>query len=223
MGELSARNFGLVIAYLVPGFIAVVVIGGLVPTIQPWLAIVPDGQPTVGGFLFVMLASVAAGMLVSSIRWLLIDTVHHRTGIGPPRWDFSRLQSNLAAYNLLVEFHYRYYQFNANTLVAVALAYLVRLSGGCRWCGGAGWMDFGFVIVEAVLFATSRDTLRKYYARVSQVLAASDNSRKEIRHVERRQPSQSDNSGERPDAQGEHDAPEGGEGSLGPEWPDGEE
>ncbi len=222
MGELSARNFGLVIAYLVPGFITVVAVGGVVPTIQPWLA-APEAQPTVGGFLFVTLASVAAGMLVSSARWMVVDTVHHQTGVKQPRWDFSRLQSNLAAYNLLVEFHYRYYQFNANTFIAVALAYLVRLSGGCRWCGGAGWVDVGFVIVEAVLFATSRDTLRKYYARVSQVLAAGDSSRKEKCHVERRQPSQPDDSGEGPEAQrGQGDASEGGEAGDGPERPDGE-
>lgn len=176
MGDLSARNFGLVIAYLLPGFIVVVAVSGVVPTLQPWLATAPDGQPTVGGFLYVTLASLAAGMLVSSIRWLLIDTLHHRTGIKRPRWDFSRLQSNLAAYSLLVEFHYRYYQFNANTFIAVVSAYLVRLAGDCRWCGGAGWTDLGFVIIEVVLFATSRDTLRKYYARVSQVLAADGSS-----------------------------------------------
>lgn len=184
MGELSARNFGLVIAYLVPGFVAVIAVSGLVPTIQPWLAMAPDGQPTVGGFLFVTLASIAAGMLVSSIRWLLLDSIHHRTGIRHPKWDFSQLQENLAAYNLLVEFHYRYYQFNANTFVAVLLAYGSRLAGGCQWCGGPGWVDAGFVIVEAVLFATSRDTLRKYYVRVSQVLKADTDSGKEKSNVE---------------------------------------
>ncbi|MCC7316598.1 MAG: hypothetical protein IT419_17545 [Planctomycetes bacterium] len=224
MGELSARNFGLVIAYLLPGFIAVVALSGPVPAVASWLAASPEGQPTVGGFLYVTIASLAAGMFASSLRWLALDSLHHRTGIKPPSWDFSQLQSNLAAYGLLVDFHYRYYQFNANTFIAVALAYLVRLSGGCRWCGGAGWVDFGFVIVEVVLFATSRDTLRKYYARVSQVLAASDSSRKEKCHVERRQPSQSDDSGEYPEAQRDQgDAPEGGEAGRGPERPGGEE
>jgi hypothetical protein len=41
VGELSARNFGLVIAYLLPGFIAVVAVGGVVPTIAAWLAAAP--------------------------------------------------------------------------------------------------------------------------------------------------------------------------------------
>lgn len=170
MGELSARNFGLVIAYLVPGFITVISVAGVVPGVGIWLATSSDGQPSVGGFLYVTVASVAAGMLVSSIRWLVIDAIHHRTGIIPPRFDFTQLQGNLAAFGLLVDFHYRYYQFNANTAVAIAFAYCVRLAGGCAWCGGIGWVDFGFVIIEVVLFATSRDTLRKYYARASDVL-----------------------------------------------------
>jgi hypothetical protein len=173
--ELSGRNFGLVIAYLVPGFIVMLASTEVSPLARSWVAMEGGVQPTVGGFLYITLASIAAGMTVSSIRWMVIDTVHHRTGIRSPRWQFKRLQSNLAAYKLLVEFHYRYYQFNANTFVAVALAYAVRLSGHCRSCGGPGWMDVGFVIIEVVLFATSRDTLRKYYARGSQALAAGGN------------------------------------------------
>ena len=186
MGELSARNFGLVIAYLIPGFIAVVAVAGVVPTIAAWLAAPPQGQPTIGGFLYATLASLAAGLVISSVRWGLIDTIHHRTGITPPKWDFSVLEPNLAAYSLLVEFHYRYYQFNANTFVAIAIAYAVRLAGGCRWCGGAGWADLGFVIVEAVLLAASRDALRKYYSRVSQVLGPDEIRRRGACHDERR-------------------------------------
>lgn len=202
VGELSARNFGLVIAYLLPGFIAVAALSGPIPAIASWLATSPDGQPTVGGFLYVTIASLAAGMFASSCRWVIIDSLHHRTGIKRPSWDFSQLQSNLAAYGLLVELHYRYYQFNANTFVVVAFAYVIRLGGSCTWCGGPAWVDFGFVIVEAVLFATSRDTLRKYYARVSQVLAAGGSSRKEkSHHVKRRQPSQPNDSGERSKSQ----------------------
>lgn len=180
MGELSARNFGLVIAYLVPGFITVISVAGIAPGVGTWLATSSDGQPSVGGFLYVTVASLAAGMLVSSFRWLVIDTIHHKTGVIPPRFDFSLLQGNIAAFGLLVDFHYRYYQFNANAAIAVAFAYCVRLAGGCGWCGGPGWTDFGFVVIEAVLFATSRDTLRKYYRRASEVLRANEPAERRV-------------------------------------------
>jgi len=172
MTEVSARNFGLLIAYLIPGFITVLSLAGTIPSFASWLATSADASPTVGGVLYITLASLAAGMVVSCTRFVVIDGFHHLTGISPPRLDFSQLQPNLAAFGLLVEFHYRYYQFCSNTLVAVALSYGIRLSGGCSWCGPIGWVDFGFVFVEVVLFAASRDTLRKYYVRVAEVLSS---------------------------------------------------
>lgn len=52
---------------------------------------------------------------------MFVDTIHHATGLRLPAWDFSlRLQ----AYQLLVEFHYRYYQFFANMLIALAFSYI---------------------------------------------------------------------------------------------------
>ncbi|RIK67114.1 MAG: hypothetical protein DCC65_07800 [Planctomycetota bacterium] len=212
------------IAYLLPGFIGLVGISTVSPAISAWLATSSDGQPTVGGFLYVTIASLALGMFASGLRWLVIDTVHHKSGIRAPNWDFAQLQSNLAAYDLLVEFHYRHYQFYANSFVVIALNYFVRLAGGCQICGGPGWVDAGFLFVEVVLFATSRDTLRKYYARVSHILAASAKSRKEKHHGKRRQPSQRYKESEDSEIQRETSNPDkaGATGSSS-EQPDGEE
>lgn len=224
VGEISSRNFGLLIAYLVPGFVTVLAVGGIVPSFGAWLATSPETQPSVGGVLFITLASLAAGMLVSSTRFIVIDTVHHRTGISPPQLDFAKLQPNLAAFGLLVEYHYRYYQFCANTLVAVAVAYGVRLAGGCSWCEGFGWADCGFIVVEAVLFATSRDTLRKYYSRASEVLKTEDSTERDDNHVKRMRSTQPDQSGERPeDPSDQGDASEAGAAGLAPERPGGQE
>jgi len=44
------------------------------------------------------LASVAAGLSVSAVRWLVLDTVHHRTGVRQPSWDFSSFQRNRAGF-----------------------------------------------------------------------------------------------------------------------------
>ena len=140
------------------------------PLVRGWVTADSGTQPSVGGFLFITLASVAAGMVASAVRWAVVDSLHHATGVKEPRWDFRELQENLSAYTLLVEFHYRYYQFYSNTLIAIAFAYGSHFVIECAWCGGPRWPDLGFLIVEAVLFAASRDTLRKYYARASQTL-----------------------------------------------------
>ena len=56
-------------------------------------------------------------------------------------------------------------------LVATAAAYAcyrVKMGGFVP----VGWPDLGFIVLEAIFFATSRDTLAKYYMRSQQLLAA---------------------------------------------------
>jgi hypothetical protein len=72
----------------------------------------------------------------------------------------------------MVEFHYRYYQFFANMLIAILLSYpLTRISGAVAAVIGP-LADVGFVVVSIVLFLASRDALQKYYRRAGQVLAS---------------------------------------------------
>ncbi len=139
------------------------------PTLQAWLAISPENAPTIGGFLYVTVASLAAGMTVSAIRWLLIDTLHNRTGISAPALDFSKLGSNVEGFAILIDIHYRHYLFHANMFVAAAVAYFCyRLKLGVP---SFGWLDVVVVLIETVFFVTSRDNLRKYYARSQQLLS----------------------------------------------------
>jgi hypothetical protein len=108
-------------------------------------------------------------MAVSAVRWALVDTLHAWTGLRRPELDFAQLAKRVDAFNLLIEIHYRHYQFYANMLIALAVAYVtyrVRSSEP-----PIGMLDVGFVGLEGVFFAASRDTLRKYYARAQQLLA----------------------------------------------------
>ena len=133
-----------------------------------WLMSTGD-QPTVGGFLYATLASVGLGMTVSAVRWLIVDKVHHHTGVVQQDSDFRKLRSTVGAYLMLVEFHYRYYQFYANTLVAVLLAYpMYRFTSPIEPAPVA--TDFLILIAIFVYIVASRDSLRKYYERVSELL-----------------------------------------------------
>ena len=82
--------------------------------------------------MFVTLASVAAGVTVSTVRWLVIDTIHHWTGLPQPAWDFSRFQDRVGAYNVLNDIHYKFYQSHANGLGAPLSA-----GGEDHYCGVA--------------------------------------------------------------------------------------
>src|SRR5689334_20233451 len=123
--EVSPGNFGLLIAFLLPGFVVLWGLSYFSTTVRLWLS-GPGEAPTVGGFLFVPLASVAAGVTVSTVRWLAIDTAHRWTGLPPPSWDFSRLQDNVSAYGVLNDIHYKFYQSHANGLIALVFVYLSR-------------------------------------------------------------------------------------------------
>jgi len=161
------RNFGLVIAFLLPGLVALWGISSFSPTLTNWLAATPGREPTVGSFLYVALASLAIGLIVSAVRWSVVDTLHHATGIKYPDFDFSRLQANLDAFVLSVEWYYRYYQFYANMFVAVLCVAACRLTSGENASFG-NWA--GVVLLDSILFAASRDSLARYYSRVSPLL-----------------------------------------------------
>ena len=167
MGELSARNFGLLIAYVLPGFVALWGLSYTSETVHAWLVGAGTAGPSVSGFLYVLLGSVGCGMTASAVRWALIDTAHHATGVRRPRLDFSNLPTRLEAFERVSEYHYQYYQFYSNTLIALLFAYPLwrRLGSGGSWL-----TDLGFVLLEAVFAAASRDALRHFYRRASQLL-----------------------------------------------------
>jgi hypothetical protein len=169
MGELTTKNFGLLIAYILPGFTVLWAVSPYSPTVQTWLGTSMTDAPTVGGFLYVTLGSVAAGLTVSALRWLVLDTLHHHTGIQKPRWDFSRLDAKLNAFDVLNEQHYRYFQFYGNMLVAIGLGILVHPQIGSSPREQAVVLIL-LICVSSLLFIASRDTLGKYYARVAQLL-----------------------------------------------------
>lgn len=172
MKEASTFDFGLLIAYVLPGVVTVWGLGRFSETVRSWFSASAAGPPTVGGFLFLTLASVAIGLTVSTIRWLVLDWLHHRTGVRKPNLDFSVLQPNFTAFEGVVENHYRYYQWYGNMLVALIIAAFVQWP---RWSAlfQHPWQAvFVVLILIALFFVASRDALTKYYARSSQLLSS---------------------------------------------------
>jgi len=96
MRDVTNNNFGLLIAYVLPGLTVLWGASHFSATLQSWLASNSTDLPTVGGFLYITLGSVAAGMMMSTVRWLLVDGIHHLTGLKESIWVFSRLGPNVA-------------------------------------------------------------------------------------------------------------------------------
>ncbi|MDB5343252.1 MAG: hypothetical protein JWP89_1629 [Schlesneria sp.] len=176
MQDVTRDNFGLLIAYILPGFVVLWGVCTFSATVRGWVGVSSAQSPTVGGFLYVTVAAVAVGMVVSTIRWLIVDRLHQLTGIPLPKWNFTRLGDNLSAFDLLVDSHYRFYQFHANMLVAVAFTFFAYATT----TGLRGQVDLilvgSFVIVEVILWVGSRDTLRKYYERTYALMNVDDDN-----------------------------------------------
>ncbi|MBN8628654.1 MAG: hypothetical protein J0M17_24550 [Planctomycetes bacterium] len=167
MRDDSLADFGLLIAFLLPGLTVLLGAAPLTNLPHEWLFGSGTAAPTIGGFLYGTVASVLAGLTASTIRWVVIDTLHHHTGLPPPRWNFARLVARSGAFELLIQAHYRYYQFYANMVVALTFVLAARKSAAPASPDG---VDAAMVALIGLFFAGSRDTLRKYYGRVEQLL-----------------------------------------------------
>ena len=146
-------NFGLLIAYVLPGFTAIQGLPFLSSSPASWGSVAGAASPTLPGFLSGTVEAIAAGLTVSAVRWLLIDGLHHRTGLKPPAWDFALLEKNVPAFELLLHGHYRYYKFYANMVVALLCAY----ANGGYAVGGRGAI---YWVLAALFLVASRDALR---------------------------------------------------------------
>jgi len=177
MDEARITSFGLLIAYILPGFTALCGLGTISVTVSSWLRSVPGNCPTVGGFLYVTLTSIGLGMTVNAIRWLTLDSFHHLTGVRYPEWDFSQLQTNLGGYDKLVEFYYRYHEFFGNTLIAGSFTYLTWRFLHPSWQYVLA--DAVYLAFTALFWLASRDTLTKYYRRVEQLMPKAADKRRD--------------------------------------------
>ncbi len=165
----NERQFGFVIAYLIPGFIVVNGIGEVSPTVANWLAV--STNPTIGGFFYIVLLSLLVGLTCSTVRWLCLDSFHRWRGLKPTKWEMERLSKNIEAFDLIVSYHYRYYQFYGNVLVAVPVT--LALFG---YTSGPSQIESITIVIvvafELLFFVGSNDSFRKYVHRSNELLEA---------------------------------------------------
>lgn len=183
MQSISGTNFGLLIAYVLPGFAMLLGLSPVSETVRLWVGS-PNELPTVAGMLYGTLATLGCGLTASTIRWGIIDTIHHRTGIREAQWDFAQLRGNVTAYELLIQNHYKYYKCYGNSLVSLCVAFVCRLVVD-------GWRGLIYLppalLLGGMLWIASRDTLSKYYRRGDMLFAVPGSKKHRPRtHSQRR-------------------------------------
>jgi hypothetical protein len=171
MKEVTDKNFGVMIAFWLPGFLLLWGLSYSSPEIAAWLAKSSAADaPTVGSFLYATLASLAFGMMVSAVRWLIVDhLLHHITGPARPTFDFGKLKDKdaFAAFQGVVENHYRYYQYYSNTFIAIVVAFVTYIFVGSQRPSISIWV--AVIVVSLTLLLAGRDCLKNYYERVVEI------------------------------------------------------
>ncbi|MBZ5554639.1 MAG: hypothetical protein LAO21_18125 [Acidobacteriia bacterium] len=165
--KMSGLDFGIVIAFIAPGFVALQAASYHFSTVRAWMAAASDKEQTVGLFLFVLLASLSMGLVVSGVRALAIDNLLRfrfvLRGLVVPKvqLDWSQIDSeNLSILITIRDAFFRHYQFYSNTLVALLFwAFSHAFSDRPK----LPWYDWALITsLLVVLFFSGRDSLQRY-------------------------------------------------------------
>lgn len=175
MLESLHRNFGLLIAFVLPGLVFLLGLLWLEDSDElRWVNEV-GRLSQIGSVLLLLLASTAAGIVLSAVRWVVLDNLHHATGLTAPLLDYRNLQLKQESFMLVVENNYRYYLFYGNTLVGLLLL------GGSVLSRDVQLTTLAIVRWAAlcvVLYLASRDSLQRYYTRSRLIMGESPPARR---------------------------------------------
>jgi hypothetical protein len=169
MKDVSDKNFGVIIAFLLPGFLLLWGLTYSHDELGKWLKDMSSKDaPLIGSFLFATIASLALGLLVSAFRSAIVDPLLYKTGLKRPRINSSKFKNKdtLAAFSAAIENHYRYYQYYANCFVAIAAAfgyYLVEKEPPAAQI----WVLV--VVTLIVLGRAAREELRSFNERAEDI------------------------------------------------------
>ena len=171
--DLKTFSFGAVIAFVAPGFLALKAVSYRLSGVAAWLTAAESSDQSIGLFLFILVASLALGIIISGLRALIVDHALEAGWLGPritravPKYARMGDPAYLAAFQAIVENHYRYYQFYANTLVALCLLWLFHTTSAqqSEWKGIH--VLYGATLVILVL--SSRHALARHVTAVSEL------------------------------------------------------
>ena len=154
------QTFGLMIAFVFPGLIGLYAIGLHAPLIQSWFGYVaaPAGaagggsfrSPTAVEFLLLIVASAGVGVFLSGIRWAIFEQIlkglFPRTEVARQGRHNDELEQSLQGVIMQL---YRYYQFYANTSVAVLCAYVAWIAK--TWGENGSAVGLGAILMVSVV------------------------------------------------------------------------
>jgi hypothetical protein len=116
----SSINFGLLIAYFLPGFIGLNGLRPLSGSVAIWFEAILDKDKSLGASFLILSAALVTGLIISACRDIMLERLHYATGVKCELFDYGKFidKDKRAVLQDLIANKYRYYQFYGNTLVA---------------------------------------------------------------------------------------------------------
>jgi hypothetical protein len=114
--------------------------------------------------------SLALGLVISAVRAVLFDEFLYRfTGLSEPTINDANLKKPgvCAAYQAVIENHYRYYQYYAHSLVALVTAFVLYAIFAEEKACLAIWI--GAIIVSFLLGVAARSELKAFNEKAADV------------------------------------------------------
>ena len=172
---LLDRVFALLIAFFLPGLAALAGIATVNQTAKGWFA-GAQANPSIVGYLFVLLAALGLSMVISAVRWYVFERFKWLPGcplVPPaPAFDLPKRKEFEAQYVDIRHQHYYYYLHHANSAVAVIVAAIAWLSGHAAtvpaWVSVA--VGAGAVVLAAMLGAAGCDAIERHDQRLRDLL-----------------------------------------------------
>lgn len=175
--DVTATTFGLVVAYLLPGVVALY-------ALKYWSAPVADAFQTflttdanVGLFLFMLLGALILGLVVSPVRWLVYEVVlsigNSMYGKRPTDEEWQRLvlDDRIAAFRATIDETYRYHQFFGGITVTAPLLFIGWLTDDERSSETSAMLIGGFVALELLWISAAIAAYKGYLKYTRAILA----------------------------------------------------
>jgi len=169
---ITPLDFSNVIAFLLPGFVAFYSLIYISPRASEIIEVSFSKESNMGILFVLVLFSLAAGLILSAFRSLILDWIQFKTGVDSPDLDHSKLKNKdtLTAYNEAINNTYRFSQFSGNMLIALILLLAGKLF---TYSGSSNQylVYFILVITIIVLFLSHRYALKDTYVTLAKILS----------------------------------------------------
>ncbi len=171
MKTVAPLDFSLLIAFLLPGFVTFYALGYVSATTASLIEKSVEGSADLGVGLFVILYSLAAGVVISAIRAQILDVLQRKTGVPTATLNYAKLkdESTLKAFKEAIANTYRFSQFYGNMFISLVLLIAVKYQS----LTSLKSEPFLFVLLlgtAVVLFISHRRELRDTYLLLHEIL-----------------------------------------------------